>query len=178
MGQSWSGTPPQQIGLTQGYDFTKDPAYQQAFNTLSQSPFMRQFDPMQYESYFQQGVANPALKTYEQQILPAIQSRNYSPSAVHGSSLNQALRSSAEDLSTGLGALRANYLQQGQQSHAQNQLQAIAQSLGLSSARASQTQPILQEAQTGWLQDLVKLLIAQGGQVASSAAKAGAFGGI
>lgn len=169
MGQAWQGQPIQQIGMTQGYDFGNDPNFQQAQNTLQNSPYMGQFDPQQYQQYFQQGVADPAIKQYEQQILPAIQSRHYNPSSVNSSSLDQALRTSGEELSTGLSGLRANFLQQGQQSHANNQYNAIAQALGLSQAKANQTQPILQEAQSGWLQDIFKLIAQNGSQFAQSA---------
>ncbi len=168
LSQAWQGTPARQIGNTQGYDFLQDPAYNQAFSTLQQSPYMRQFDPSQYEDFFNQGVAQPAQKFYEQNIIPSIKSQYSSPSAVNGSALSQALAQSGQELAQGLGGFRQNYLLQQQGQHAQGQLQSIAQSLGLSQARASQTQPIIQEAQSGWLQDFLKVLIGAGGKVGAA----------
>lgn len=162
---AWQGTPAQQVGLTQGYDFLQDPAYNQAFSTLQQSPYMKQFDPSQYEQFFEQGVANPSQKFYEQNIIPSIKSNYSSPSAVHGGALSQALAQSGQELAQGLGGFRQQYLQQQQGQHAQGQLQAALQALGLSQARASQVQPIVQEAQSGWLQDLLKIAAGVAGKV-------------
>ena len=200
---AWMGEPMRQIGSTENFDplqrqglnqFTnmrdmfdvgQNPLYQQAASALSGSPYMQNFDPTQYEKYFEQGVANPAMKMYEQQILPMISSRYSSPAGVHTSALNQAINSSASELQQGLGSLRANYLQQGQQSHAQNQLASIASALGLAGAPgqsmmnyysqlfgAKPTTPMVQEAQSGWLKDLLQMAAQTGGEVAKGLAMA------
>lgn len=111
------------------------------------------------EDLFQKGVVDPAMKQYENQILPSIQQRFIDANAGSSSALNQALSQSATDLQSALSGQRL----QMQQNASQNQLQVLAQLLGLTTAR--QFDPIVQGPSTGILPDLIK-----GGAAIGSAA--------
>jgi hypothetical protein len=114
------------------------------------------------EDLFQKGVVDPAMKQYENQVLPSIQQRFVDANAGSSSALNQALTQSATDLQGSLSGQRLQ-MQQGAQ---QNQLQVLAQLLGLTTAR--QYDPIVQGPSTGILPDLIK-----GGAAIGSAALMG-----
>jgi hypothetical protein len=90
---------------------------------------------------------------------------------VYGGALNEAISKSAENLTQGLGSMRANYLQQGQRDWANNQQSALAQALGLMQTQsagaqnyyntafnASPSSPILQGPQSGILRDVLQAL--------------------
>lgn len=83
---------------------------------------LRQKSPEEYQDIFQQSYVNPALQTYSQQVVPAIQQRFADANASSSSALNQALAQSAGDLSTSLGSNYGNFLQnqQGRQMQALN----------------------------------------------------------
>jgi hypothetical protein len=189
LSEAWHGTPAKQTGFVQNFgpqrqsafnqfaqnpgqfDLSQNPLYKQITDLISKSPYMQQFDPKQGNEYFDQGVANPAWKMYNEQVLPGIKQQYYNASGVYGSALNGAINQSSQNLQQGLGQLRSNYLQQGEQQHRQGQLQSIAQSLGLAQAPAQQNlqyynqlfgtnseSPMIEEAQSGWFQDLLKLI--------------------
>lgn len=102
------------------------------------------------EDLFQQGVVDPAMRQYQQQILPALQERFVDANASSSSALNQALTQSAGDLSNVLAGQRIGL----QQSMAQQQLgglSAVLSALGLRSF-----DPIVQGPQGGWLTDITK----------------------
>ncbi len=111
------------------------------------------------EDLYQTGVVNPALKQYENQILPSIQQRFVDANAGSSSALNQALSQSAGDLSNILAGQKINL----QQSMSQQQLGALSQILGLLGQR--QFDPIVQGPQSGLLKDL----IGAGGQLGAAA---------
>lgn len=186
------GTPAKQTGYLQNFDpqrqqlynqFTQqvgqnnlaqNPLYQQSVGNLQSSPYGKPFDPQQYNQYFQQGVADPAMKMYNEQIAPSIQSQYHSPHGIYGSALNQAINQSASDLSGNLNSLRANYLGQSQQQHASGQLQHVLSQLGLAQAPMNQqaglvnsilgagnVTPMVEEPQGGYLsqsKDLFSIL--------------------
>lgn len=114
------------------------------------------------EDLFQKGVVQPAMQNYEQQVLPAIQQRFVDANSGSSSALNQALTQSAGDLENTLAGQRL----QLQQNASQNQLQVLAQLLGLTNARSFD--PIVQGPSTGILPDLIK-----GGAAIGSAALMG-----
>ena len=60
------------------------------------------------EDMFQKSVIDPSMRTYEQQILPAIEQRFTDANAGTSSALNQALTQSAGDLSNVLAGQRVN----------------------------------------------------------------------
>lgn len=112
---------------------------------------------------FQQGVVDPAMRQYENQILPSIQQRFVDANAGSSSALNQALSQSAGDLSSVLAGKRIDL----QGSMANQQLGGLNQILGLLGQRSFD--PIVQGPQAGMLKDL----IAGGSQVGAAAAFAG-----
>lgn len=147
------------------YDLSSNPLFQQALQAHQQSPFGQPFDPSQALQYFQQGVEDPINQRFNRQVVPQLRQNYYSPSSggIYGSAMDQALNQAATDLSTGLGSLRSNYLQQQQQQHNQGQMDWIAKSLGLANApmqakgdllsqlfSAQNVTPMVQEAQSGF----------------------------
>lgn len=104
-------------------------------------------------------MVDPAMKQYQNQVLPSIQQRFGDANAGSSSALNQALSTSATDLQSALSGQRLQ-MQQGAQ---QNQLAVLAQLLGLTNSR--QYDPIVQGPSTGILPDLIK-----GGAAIGSAA--------
>lgn len=76
---------------------------------------MQPYDQDQFQDLFQQSIVDPALLSYEQQVLPAIQQRFVDVGAGSSSALNQALGQSAADLSTMLGSQMGQFRQQQQQ---------------------------------------------------------------
>lgn len=138
---------------------------QQGFlnNTLSQTQgpansallsLLNGFDPNQLMEFYQKGLVNPSLQTFNEQIIPSIQQRYVDANAGSSSALNQALAKSATDLSSGLSGQLAGLLYQGQQQGSQNQLNALNQVLSLLTNKT--TSPIVQGPQSGLLQDLLK----------------------
>lgn len=103
--------------------------YQQGLSHLREL-LSSQFNPQQYEQMFQQGVVEPELKNYRERILPSIQSRLFDPGSTHTGALNRAINTSAQDLSQGLAATRANWLQNQQQNFNNDKYNALNQSLG------------------------------------------------
>ena len=114
------------------------PEAQQAFQQ-----FLQPYDQEQFQGLFQQAFIDPAMQTFEQQTLPAIQQRFVDANAGSSSALNQALGQSAADLSTMMGGQMGQFYQ-GQQ---QNQLQALGQLGGMAGQRIQE--PIIQQKQ-GW----------------------------
>lgn len=190
MGQAWTGTPGRQTGMASNFNpeveslFSKyiqggpgggqgiaqNPLYQQASQATQQN--LGQFNPQQFEQLFQQGIANPTIRNYEQQVLPAIQNRFSDQSNLYGSGLNQALNQSAQELTGGLGELRARHQGQAYESHQNRQLQSIMQALGLAQAPGQESQqfynqafgtkshtPIVQGPQSGWAKDATQLAV-------------------
>ena len=101
--------------------------------------FLQPYDPEQFQGLFQQAFIDPAMQTYEQQVLPSIQQRYIGANAGSSSALNQALASSASDLSTSLGSQMGQFYQQQQQ----NKLGALGQVGGLAGQRT--VDPIIQK---------------------------------
>ena len=95
--------------------------------------------PEQSQELFQQSFIDPAMLTFQNQVLPAIQQRFVDAGAGSSSALNQALGQSAADLSTMLGGQMGQF-QQGQQ---QNTLQALG--LGNQALGQRSFDPIIQK---------------------------------
>jgi len=107
----------------------------------SYQQFLQPYQPEQFEGLFQQAFIDPAMLTYEQQVLPAIQQRFENLGAGSSSALNQALAQSATDLSTMLGSQMGQFYQQQQA----NQLGALGQLGGLTGQRTFD--PMIQQRQ-------------------------------
>lgn len=118
------------------------------------SQFLQPQSQEDLQSAFQTGVVNPLLQNYQQQILPAIQQRFVDANAGSSSALNQALSSSAQDLTTALGSQYIPFMQ-GQQ---QNTLAALGQLGGLGTQQTFQ--PMIEQQQ-----GLLNPLLGLGGQL-------------
>jgi len=106
---------------------------------------------------FQQSVVGPAMQTYEQQLLPALQQRFVDANANSSSALNQALAQSAGDMSKLLAGQRLD-LQQNVAGRQSNALQGLSGLLG-----AKSFDPIIQGPQGGLLKDLLQAASSLGG---------------
>ena len=160
--ETWNGKNPKQNGNIQGYDYNQDPQVQNAMKLWGQSPYNQQFNPQQANQQFEEQIANPSTKYYQERIQPNTRNQFFDPSGVHGSAMQKALNQGAEDLGGSLASLRSNYLQNAQGNHAKGQYDLIAQQLGLANNRAAQNQPII-EGETqgigGGIQELLSKLL-------------------
>ena len=111
------------------------------------------FDSTKLMEFYQQGLVNPSMQNFQEQILPSIQERFVDSNASSSSALNQALAKSATDLSSNLSGQLSGLLYQGQQQGSQNQLGALSQLLGLLGQRSFD--PIVRGPQEGILKDLL-----------------------
>lgn len=124
----------------------------QTFGNLLQPMGQEQMDDV-----FQKAYVDPAMKTYEQQVLPSIQQRFVDANAGASSALNQALAQSAGDLSTALGSQYGQLFQNQQQ----QQLQALNQFLPLMTGQTFS--PMIQQQQ-----GILGPLIQAGGQMGAA----------
>jgi hypothetical protein len=122
---------------------------------------MQGSDPSQFQDMFQQSFVDPAMLTYEQQVLPAIQQRFVDAGAGSSSALNQALAQSAGDLSTMLGSQMGQFTQNQQQLNQQGQLGALSALQGSMGQRSFD--PMIQQQQ-----GLLGPLIGAGGQIGAA----------
>jgi hypothetical protein len=165
MGQTVMGSNARQVGKAQ----LMSPQQQQALNSLlggnlggAQQAFGNLLGGYS-EDTFQKGVVDPAMKTYQQQILPALEQRYSDLNLGSSSALNQALAQSAGDLSNLLAGQRIN-LQQSMAGQQQNALNSL---LGLIGQRSFD--PIVQGPQRGLLHDA----IGAGSQIGAGALSGG-----
>lgn len=79
----------------------------EAINTYSQ--FLQPMSQEDIQSSFQKSYVDPALQSFNQQFLPAIQERFMDSGA--SSALNQALAQGAKDLSTSLGSQYGGFME-------------------------------------------------------------------
>ena len=112
----------QQQGLNAMIGGGLQPA-QQSFQNMLQP-----FDPGQFQDIFQQSYVDPAMQSFTQQVIPAIQQRFVDQGAGSSSALNQALGQSAKDLSTTLGGF-AGQAYESQQNRQQQAIQSYLQML-------------------------------------------------
>jgi len=121
--------------------------------------FLQPMDKGQMDDIFQKSYVDPAMQTFEQQMLPAIQQRFADANAGSSSALNQALGQSAADLSTQLGSQYGQFFQ-NQQGMQQN---AINQFLPLMTGQTFS--PLIQQQQ-----GILGPLVQAGGQIGAAAA--------
>jgi hypothetical protein len=153
--KTWNGSG------SKGYDYDQDPQVQNAMKLWEQSPYNQQFNPGQANQQFNEQVADPATKYYQERIQPNTRNQFFSPSGVNTTAMQKALTQGAEDLGGSLGSLRSNYLQNQQQNHSKGQYDLIAQQLGLSKSRAQENQLQGQNqgigsGVNGWLSEFLK----------------------
>ena len=120
--------------------------------------FMQPQSQEDMDATFQKTFVDPAMQTFEQKTIPGIQQAFGDANAGSSSALNQALASSASDLSTNIGA-QYGQLQQNQQ---QQQLLAISQFLPLLTGQ--NFSPVIQQRQ-----GLAGPLMQAGGAMAGAA---------
>lgn len=89
------------------------------------------FDPTRTQEAFQRGVAQPAIREFQEQIAPGIQERFIGAGAGRGSAAMRALGTAGERLEEGLSAQLAQQLQAGEQFGQKAQLEALMRALGL-----------------------------------------------
>lgn len=200
MGQAW-GSPAQQTGYAQNfdpnqmaawnqfskggqggqmpsaYDVTQNPLYSQASNQVSQQ--LNPYNSPQFNQQFQDAFVNPAMKSYNEEVLPSIRSQYYSPTAAYGAGLNQAINKSAENLQQGLGQLRAQYGLSQQGMGAANSLGLIQQQQNSGQNYynqlfgASPVSALVQGPQSGPLKDVLQMITSVLGGAAQGYAQRG-----
>lgn len=108
------------------------PEQMSVFNQLMQSlmggdgafsDVFSQFDPNQAANVFQQGVADPAMKNFQDRIIPGIQQSfaDQGPS----SGLYNSLAASGRDLQQNLSSQLANFIYQSQMQNQQNRMSGL-----------------------------------------------------
>ena len=117
-----------------------------------------------YSELFQQSFIDPALQTFQQQMVPGIQQRFVDAGAGSSSALNQALAKAAQNISTQLGSQMGAFNLEQQKMQQYGQLNALQQMAGLAGQRTFE--PKYQQNQ-----GLIPMAI----QAAGTAAKMGAF---
>ncbi len=145
-----------------GYDYNQNPDIQNIRKLWESSPYNQPFNPQQANQQFNEQVADPATKYYQERIQPNTRNQFFQPSGVSGTAMQKALTQGAEDLGGSLGSLRSNYLQGQQENHAKGQYNQIAQRLGLVNNQANENyfDPNAQEGGigseiSGWLGQLL-----------------------
>jgi hypothetical protein len=86
------------------------------------------FDPQKSADIFQQGVANPAMRNFQQQVIPGIQQAFADQGASSG--LNNSLATAGRDLSENLNSQLAMFINQQNQQQNQNRMQGLNLGLG------------------------------------------------
>jgi len=148
----------QQGGLPAAYDVQQSQIYNPLFSQISQQ--LNPYSSQAFNQQFQEAFANPMMRQYEQDILPAIRSQYYSPTASYGAGLNQAINQSAQHLTQNLGQLRAQYGMNQQQQGIANALGLLGQQQGGAQKYfselfgASPNTAIVQGPTSGWARDL------------------------
>lgn len=155
-----------QLGQT---DISQSPGYQQAVSSLGQ---FLQPDQEGLQRQFQSQFVDPAMQTFQQQVIPGIEQRYSEAGAGRSSALNQSLAQAGQNLQTQLGSQLAGLIdqQQGRQLQAagalgqlsnmpaQNAMQLLQ--LGLQPSRT----PIISQGEGGILPGL----LSAGGTIAGA----------
>jgi len=120
--------------------------------------FLQPMGQEEMDSVFQKAYVDPAMQTFEQQVVPGIQQRFADANASSSSALNQALAQSAGDLSTALGSQYGQFFQnqQGMQQNAINQFLPLLTGQTFS--------PLIQQQQ-----GILGPLVQAGGQIGAAA---------
>lgn len=124
-----------------------------------------EFDPQNASDTFQKGVADPAMRNFQQRVIPSIMQSFADQGASSG--LNNSLATAGRDLEENLSSQLANFIYQSQMQHNQNRLQGLG--LGLQTKAFS---PYVQQGYKGILPGFVE----EFGKGAGQAAGAAAFG--
>lgn len=159
MGKTMMGTPGKQVGVAQMMTPEQQNFLKTILNSLgaeAQGAYSNLLKPYS-EEMFQESVVDPAMQTYQQQMLPTLQQRFVDANASSSSALNQALSQSAGDMSKLLAGQRMDL----QQNTSQRQLGGLQGLGGLVGSKAFD--PIVQGPKSGLLKDLIQGLTGIGG---------------
>lgn len=143
--------------------------------TQTTEDFLQPFDMAQMEGPMQdmwkKAYVNPAMRTFNEDIVPALQQNMASQNTSSSSALDQALARSAEMLSTDLGSKYGDLMMQQQGRSDTNRTNALNALLGLSGRQTFTPQ---YEDKQGWVSQLNQIMstIANVGKVG-----AGMYGG-
>lgn len=116
-----------------------------------------------FEDQFQQGVVEPSMQMYQQELLPALEQRYADIGSGSSSALNQALTKSADDFTNLLASQRMGYQNQQQTMRMNAQNSALGAIMSLMGQKAFQ--PIVQ----GPTEGLIKPMMQTGGQLGAAA---------
>lgn len=106
------------------------------------------FDPSQAADVFQKGVSDPAMRNFQQRIMPGIQQSFADQGASSG--LYNSLAGAGRDLQENLSSQLANFIFQSQQQQKGNQLSGLGLGLGTQTM-----QPYIQQGSSGFLPGLL-----------------------
>lgn len=137
-------------------DITKMPGYQTAQKSLMS---LAGYRPEEIKEQYQQQFVNPAMQTFTQDIIPAIQQKYANVGATRSSALNQSLAQAGENLGTQLSSQLAGLLDAAKQRQlaaapalAQVSSMPFSQALSLLSPAMAQSQtPIISQGKQGIL---------------------------
>lgn len=161
MGETMMGAPPKQVGKVElmtpeqrrflgGYLGNINPK----MAARQTKGLLQGYD----DDLFQSSIVDPAMKQYQEQILPSIQQRFVDSDSAASSALNQTLTQSAGDLSSVLASQKIDL----QKSMSGQQLGALSVLLGLLGQKSFD--PLVQGPTGGLLKDI----ISAGGNIAAS----------
>lgn len=88
-----------------------------------------QFNPEQYGDMFNRGVREPAMRQWEQQIMPSIMQGHADQG--NSSAMNNALAFAGSNLTNDLGAQESNFMNQWMMQNQQNRMQGVNQLQGM-----------------------------------------------
>lgn len=87
-----------------------------------------EFDPTATTNMFEQGVAAPAMRNFQQRVIPSIMQSFADQGASSG--LSNSLATAGRDMEENLNSQLAQYLWQAQMQHQQNRMQGLGLGLG------------------------------------------------
>jgi len=147
------------------------PEQQQLFQSVMQSlmgedgqfsDMFGQFNPEEAADVFQQGVANPAMRNFNQQVIPGIQQAFADQGASSG--LNNSLATAGRDLSENLSSQLAMFINQQKMNQNQNRMQGLNYGLN-----TQQYNPYIQQGYGGLIPGVINSFAQGAGKAAGSA---------
>ncbi len=140
--QAGSGVLQQILGTGLATDINQNPAYAKGMTALDS--ILKEFDPGSATEFWQKSFVDPALKTWNEEIAPAIQEKYTAKNAQYSSAMPKALAKSGKDLMTNLSGQLGEILYNAEQ--AQKNRQATGATTALNFAQLPAT---LSEAAAG-----------------------------
>jgi len=144
------------------YDLSQHPLFGPLIQQIKSQ--MNPWNSQEFNEQFKQGVSDPAMKMYNEEVLPSITSQFYSPTASYGAGLNQAINKSAQNMQQNLGQLRSQYALSQRQQGIVNALgimgheSQVGQNYYNQIFGASPVSSMVTGPQSGWLKDLLGML--------------------